>query len=168
MCFCDYVAQMLSIFLGRCFRKGHRLWYWLLWESRPSFVRLWYLGVEDCFWIVKMLRNENLANHAVKCTMQIMHHNTISLAQNRQFFFLSAIWLFSGLLWAIYICWRDSLTLPMLITMFYLFWPNSYRKPYSDVESQSPVKSLVLELETFLIRLQFLNAHGHSPFIMKA
>lgn len=33
-----------------------------------------------------MLQNENLANHTVKCTMQIMHHNTISLAQNRQFF----------------------------------------------------------------------------------
>ena len=59
---------------------------------------------------------------------------------------------------------RDSLTNPMLITVFVQFWPEGHREPSNEVGSLSPVERLV-GFEPEIFRLQHLNPLGHSPQI---
>ena len=73
-------------------------------------------------------------------------------------FFLTAIWLphsqFQG----------DSLTNPMLITVFVQVWLKGHQEPRNEVGSLSPAECLVgFEPGTFRFWLQCPNPLGHSP-----
>ena len=61
----------------------------------------------------------------------------------------------------------DSLTNPMLITVFAHIRPEGHREPRNKVGSLSPVERLAgFEPETFQFLLQRLNPLGHSPFAL--